>query len=71
VLHHQLRPARADADASLRLTRETWNRIVTRQASLASELLAGRIDVDGSRLALVGFFSLLDDFDPQFPIVTP
>jgi len=71
VLHHQRRPAREDADATLKLSRDTWNRIVTKQTSLRSELLAGRIDVDGSRLALLGFFTLLDDFDPQFPIVTP
>jgi alkyl sulfatase BDS1-like metallo-beta-lactamase superfamily hydrolase len=71
VLHHQQRPPRDDADATLRLTRESWNQIITGEANLRSKLLSGEIDVDGSRLALVGFFSLLDDFDPEFPIVTP
>jgi len=71
VLHHQQRAADPDADATLRLTRETWNQIITQEATLRSKLLGGEIDVDGSRLALIGFFSLLDDFDPEFPIVTP
>ncbi len=70
VLHHQQRPARDDADATLKLSRATWDAIVTRETTLRSRLLAGDIDVDGSRLALIGFFSLLDDFDPEFPIVT-
>lgn len=71
VLHHQQRPVRSDADATLKLTRATWNQIVTQEASLRGKLLSGDLDVDGSRLALIGFFSLLDDFDPAFPLVTP
>ena len=71
VLHHRRADAPAEADATLKLTRETWDQIITKQATLRSKLLAGEIDVDGSRLALIGFFSLLDDFDPEFPIVTP
>ena len=71
VLHHRLGAERSDADATLRLTRETWNQIITKETTLRSKLMAGDIDVDGSRLALIGFFSLLDDFDPEFPIVTP
>jgi alkyl sulfatase BDS1-like metallo-beta-lactamase superfamily hydrolase len=71
VLHHRLGQADPEADATLRLSRETWDRIVTKETTLPKQLLAGAIDVDGSRLALLGFFSLLDDFDPAFPIVTP
>jgi len=71
VLHHERAPEREDADATLRLTRETWNRIITQQTTVPREVLGGGIDVDGSRLALLGFFALLDDFDPEFPIVTP
>ncbi|NNL67979.1 MAG: MBL fold metallo-hydrolase [Myxococcales bacterium] len=71
VLHHQQAPARSDADATIRLTRATWDQIITQEATLRGKVLSGDIDVDGSRLALIGFFSLLDDFDPAFPIVTP
>jgi alkyl sulfatase BDS1-like metallo-beta-lactamase superfamily hydrolase len=71
VLHHRQGEEDPEADATLRLTREVWNRIITRETTLRRELLGGAIDVDGSRLALIGFFSLLDQFDPEFPIVTP
>jgi alkyl sulfatase BDS1-like metallo-beta-lactamase superfamily hydrolase len=71
VLHHRQGPAHDDADATLRLTRATWDEIVTRRTTLPEKLLAGEVDIDGSRLALLGFFGLLDDFDPAFPIVEP
>jgi alkyl sulfatase BDS1-like metallo-beta-lactamase superfamily hydrolase len=71
VLHHRRGAADPEADATLRLSRETWNRIITKQTTLPKALLAGEVETDGSRLALLGFFSLLDDFDPEFPIVTP
>jgi alkyl sulfatase BDS1-like metallo-beta-lactamase superfamily hydrolase len=71
VLHHRQSEADPDADATLTLTRATWDRIVTKQTTLPKQLLAGTIDVDGSRVALLRFFSLMDDFDPDFPIVTP
>jgi len=71
VLHHTRRPADPDADATLHLTRALWNRIVTKQTTIQAALLAGDIDVDGSRLALLGFFGLLDDFDPEFEMVRP
>jgi alkyl sulfatase BDS1-like metallo-beta-lactamase superfamily hydrolase len=71
VLHHWQRPARDDADATLKLTRAAWNQIVTGATTLPAQLLAGEVDIDGSRLALLGFFSLLDDFEPGFEIVAP
>jgi alkyl sulfatase BDS1-like metallo-beta-lactamase superfamily hydrolase len=71
VLHHAERPAREDADATLKISRAAWNEIVTKQSTLQAKLLAGEVDIDGSRLALLGFFSLLDDFDPAFAIVEP
>jgi len=71
VLHHRLREARDDADATVKLTRKVWDEIVTGAATMQGRILAGDVDVDGSRLALLGFFSQLDDFDPSFAIVTP
>ena len=38
---------------------------------MPGKILSGDVDVDGSRLALLGFFGLLDDFEPGFAIVTP
>lgn len=71
VLHYHRRPAAPDADASLHLTKEMFLRIVTKQAGLKDVLFSDDLDVDGSRLALVGFFRLVDQPDGRFPIVTP
>ena len=60
-----------DADATIRLTRKTWDQVITRQATPQSKILAGEIDVEGSPIALIRFFSLLDVFEPTFGIVTP
>ena len=63
--------SREDADATLKITRSAWDEIVTKRSILQAKLLAGEVDIDGSRLALLGFFTLLDDFEPDFPIVEP
>jgi hypothetical protein len=34
-------------------------------------VFSDELDVDGSRIALLGFFQLLDRPDPGFAIVTP
>ncbi len=71
VLHHHRAEARSDADATIRLTRELWNRVVTKQTSLQRELLRGDVEVDGNPIKLVQFFGMLDDPTPTFNIVTP
>jgi alkyl sulfatase BDS1-like metallo-beta-lactamase superfamily hydrolase len=71
VLHHRQAEPRPDADTTVKLTREGWNQIITGQASFQGKILSGEIDVDGSRLKLLGFFAMLDDFEPTFNIVTP
>ncbi len=71
VLHHEEAPAREDADATVRLPRATWDRVVVGEQSLRGAILAGDIDVDGNPLALIGFFALLDRFEPDFEIVRP
>ena len=71
VLHHWQAPAREDADVTIKLERTTWDSIITRDQTLQGAILAGDIDVDGSRLALLGFFSMLDTFEPTFEIVQP
>jgi alkyl sulfatase BDS1-like metallo-beta-lactamase superfamily hydrolase len=71
VLHHHQGEARADADATVRLTRAAWNRLATNQASPKSLVLDGELSVDGSLLTLVGFFARLDEIRPSFEIVRP
>jgi alkyl sulfatase BDS1-like metallo-beta-lactamase superfamily hydrolase len=71
VLHHRQRDVDPDADATVRLTRELFLRLSTGQAGLREMIFSDDLDVDGSRLALLSFFSLLDRPDGKFPIVTP
>lgn len=71
VLHHREGEPREDADSTIKLARSTWNRIVTKDMTLQDAILNGEIDIDGSRLGLIGFFGMLDDVQPTFNIVTP
>jgi riboflavin synthase len=58
-------------DATVQLTRRDWDDLITKRTSIGKLLLDGAVDLDGSRLALVGFFAGLDEFERNFPIVTP
>jgi len=71
VLHHARRDADPNAAATVRLTRDFLVRIATGQAGLRDAIFGDELAVDGSRVALLGFFSLLDNPDGRFPIVTP
>lgn len=71
VLHHRAAAADPTADATVRLTREFLVRLATRQVGLREMIFSDDLDLDGSRLALLSFFSLLDSPDGDFPIVTP
>ncbi len=71
VLHHARRDPDPDAAATVRLTREFLLRIATQQAGLRDMLFSDDLSVEGSRLDLFSFFSLLDQPDGSFPIVTP
>jgi alkyl sulfatase BDS1-like metallo-beta-lactamase superfamily hydrolase len=72
VLHHRRQDAAdPDANATMRLTRDFLVRMVTGEAGLRDMIFSGEVDVEGSRLDLLSFFSLLDRPDGAFPIVTP
>ena len=71
VLHHWQRAADPNAAATVRLTRNLFLKLGTGQVGLKDLLSSGELHVDGSRMALVSFFSLLDPVDGSFPIVTP
>jgi len=71
VLHHNAEPAANDAAATVRLTKEFLLRLAIGQAGLREMIFSDDLEVDGSRLALLGFFRLLDTPNAQFPIVTP
>jgi alkyl sulfatase BDS1-like metallo-beta-lactamase superfamily hydrolase len=71
VLHHRKRDADPQADATVKLTREFLVRLSTGQAGLREMIFGDELEVEGSRMALLGFFSLLETPDGRFPIVTP
>jgi alkyl sulfatase BDS1-like metallo-beta-lactamase superfamily hydrolase len=55
----------------VKLTRDLLVRISTGQAGLREMIFSDDLAIEGSRLDVLSFFSLLDKPDPQFPIVTP
>jgi alkyl sulfatase BDS1-like metallo-beta-lactamase superfamily hydrolase len=71
VLHHH--PAHPDtpADATLKLTHEMFLAMLTGKAGLKELLLSDEIELEGSKLDLLKFLSLLDKPDGRFNIVTP
>jgi alkyl sulfatase BDS1-like metallo-beta-lactamase superfamily hydrolase len=71
VLHHREADMAPDADATVRLTRELLVRLGLGQASLKELVMSDDLAVEGSRLKLLAFLSLLDKPDGRFPVVTP
>ncbi len=71
VLHHKESPPRADADATVRLTRDYWLSFLTRRAALKDLVFSSALDIDGNRLALFSLLGLLRPPAPGFAIVTP
>jgi alkyl sulfatase BDS1-like metallo-beta-lactamase superfamily hydrolase len=71
VLHHRRGAPAPHASVTVRLTRELLLRLATGQAGLRQLVFSDELAVEGSRLDLLSFFSLLDRPDPAFPIVTP
>jgi alkyl sulfatase BDS1-like metallo-beta-lactamase superfamily hydrolase len=71
VLHHRQAEPAADADATVRLTRDLLLRLGIGDAGLKELVMSDELQVDGSRLKLLSFLSLLDKPDGRFAIVTP
>jgi alkyl sulfatase BDS1-like metallo-beta-lactamase superfamily hydrolase len=72
VLHHRrLSEPEPSADVTVRLTKDFFLRLVTKQAGLRDMVFSDDFAVEGSRRRLLTFFSLLDAPDGRFAIVTP
>jgi alkyl sulfatase BDS1-like metallo-beta-lactamase superfamily hydrolase len=71
VLHHRPSNPDAEANATLRLSHDMFIRMLTGQAGLKDLLLSDEIELEGSRLDLLKFFSLFDKPEGRFNIVTP
>ena len=61
----------ADADATLTLTRATLDTIMLRQTTFIAAMQSGAIKVEGNPAKLSELWSLFDEFQPMFDIVTP
>jgi alkyl sulfatase BDS1-like metallo-beta-lactamase superfamily hydrolase len=71
VFHHRQAAPVANADATVHLTRDLLVRLGIGEAGIKDLVMSDELKVDGSRLKLLSFLSLLDKPDPRFPIVTP
>ena len=72
VLHHRKRAPDPDADATLRITHGLFLRMLTGQAGLRAMLFSDELEVDGSRTALLGFFSrFAGGVDAGFGVIEP
>ncbi|QEM81758.1 alkyl/aryl-sulfatase [Halomonas binhaiensis] len=59
-----------EPDLSLTLSRDVLNRVLLQQTSLGAEIEAGNVTTEGDVQILGQLFSLLDNFNPTFPIAT-
>lgn len=71
VLHNRLVNEETPADATLNLTRSLFVDLLIGRAGLKELLFSDEISFEGSRLDLIGFFSMLDKPQGRFNIVTP
>jgi alkyl sulfatase BDS1-like metallo-beta-lactamase superfamily hydrolase len=71
VLHHRQADPVPGANATVHLTRDILVRLGTGEAGLKDLVMSDEFRVEGSRLDLVSFLSMVKTPDGQFPIVTP
>jgi alkyl sulfatase BDS1-like metallo-beta-lactamase superfamily hydrolase len=71
VLHHHADRRSDDAQATLRASSSTFKAMLAGATTLATEVDAGRIQLDGDTTAFDRLIGLLDDFRTWFPIVEP
>jgi alkyl sulfatase BDS1-like metallo-beta-lactamase superfamily hydrolase len=71
VLHHHQREADPSANATIRLTRDFFVRMSIVEAGLREMIFSNDLAVEGSRLDVLSFFTLLDRPDGKFALVTP
>jgi alkyl sulfatase BDS1-like metallo-beta-lactamase superfamily hydrolase len=71
VLHYRKGQPAPDADATLKLTHDLYLNIVLGIAKFKDIAFSGDLRLEGSKLTLIRFFSLLDKPDMAFNIVEP
>jgi alkyl sulfatase BDS1-like metallo-beta-lactamase superfamily hydrolase len=71
VLRHEIAPKDTTADATLNISHALFIDLVIGVAGVFEVLLSDDLSIEGSKLGLVNFFSLLDQPEGVFNIVTP
>jgi alkyl sulfatase BDS1-like metallo-beta-lactamase superfamily hydrolase len=71
VLHHWRRSADPQAAVTVKLTKPLFLKLATGEAKLRELVMSDELDVEGSRMALLSFFGLMDKAEGNFAIVTP
>ena len=71
ALKHRRAEPDPDADATVRLTRGFWLKLVTGEAGASDLLLSDEFEIEGSRMAFLSVLAGLDAGDGNFAIVTP
>jgi len=71
VLHHRRADPVPDADATVHVTRDLLVRLGVGDAGLKDVVMSDDLRVEGSRLKLLSFLSLIDRPEGRFAIVTP
>ncbi len=71
VLHFKPGALASDANATLTLTKGIFIKMIAGTAGVKDTLLSDDLKIDGSKIDLVRFFSLIDKAPGTFPIVTP
>lgn len=72
VMHHTQVPVETDeVDATVRVTRDFWLRLIQQEAGLLQMIASSEFAIEGDRGKLLGFFGLLEQPDEEFAIVTP
>jgi len=72
VLHHKLQEqAASNASVSIKITRELFVGLITGQVKITDLVSSPELSISGSKLDLLGFFSLFEPKDANFNIVVP
>jgi alkyl sulfatase BDS1-like metallo-beta-lactamase superfamily hydrolase len=71
VLHHRQADPVPGADATVHLTRDLLVRLGIGDAGVKDIVMSDELKVEGSRLKLLSFLSMIDRPDGRFAIVTP
>jgi alkyl sulfatase BDS1-like metallo-beta-lactamase superfamily hydrolase len=59
------------ADATVTLSRATLDAVTLKETSFPAAVLAGKVKIEGNRAKLAELMSMLDTFEPMFPVVEP